>query len=809
MQKVSKWELKTGELRWRCRPDRLGFETTEEIPCCQDIIGQDRALAAITLGLEIASPGYNIFVSGLTGTGKSTTIKSLLESMRREAKNLTDICYVYNFRTPDMPSCIKLPAGQGKRLKRVVADIQKTLRKHVPKEFESDRYSRRQKKIIEELQTRRTKLATELEKTIEEKGFRLLEVQYGPFTRPVVMPVIEQQPVEMEKLPGLVDAKKLDEKDYERIKKDHEFLVDRMEAFLKIAREIDRELADKMAWLEKEVVSPIIDTCIREAKEKFSEKKVHAHLEELRDFCLGNIDEFKDSAGTDKEKEEEEKKDRIEFHVNVVVDNSRTKHIPIIIETAPSYGNLFGSIDRVHEGRGEYRTDFTLIRAGSILRANGGFLVLSLTDIIEEPAVWPALKRALKNKKVAIQSIDTLLFMSSSGIKPEPIDIDVKVVLIGDAYSYQILYTYDEDFRKIFKIKADFDTEMPNVPDNIVKYAQFVKSVVDKEDLLAFHKTAVAAIIEEGVRIAGRQDKLTTRFSDVADVIREADYWARKAKAKVVQGKHVEKAIAEKIRRVNLIEEKIREMLENGTILIDTKGKMIGQVNGLSVYDVGDYAFGKPSRITVETGLGRAGLINIEREADMSGKTHNKGVLIIEGYLRRKYAQDKPLTMSSSICFEQSYSGVDGDSASSTEIYAILSSLAELPLRQDLAVTGSVNQKGEIQPIGGVNEKIEGFFDICRIKGLTGKQGVIIPKLNKPDLMLKHEVIEAIKRKKFHIYAIDSIDEGIEILSGVAAGKRLRDGRFERDTVNDYVDQKLCHFAEQIKVYLDGGDERD
>jgi lon-related putative ATP-dependent protease len=809
MRKVSKWELKTGELRWRCRPDDLGFETTDEIPCCKDIIGQDRALAAITLGLEISSPGYNIFVSGLTGTGKSTTIKSLLESMRREAKNLKDICYVYNFRAPDMPSCVMLPAGQGKRFKRVVADIQRTLRKHVPKEFEGDRYSRRQKKIIEDLQTRRTKLAAELEKTIEEKGFRLLEVQYGPFTRPVVMPVIEQQPVEMEKLPALVEAKKLDEKEYERIKKDHEFLVEKMEAFLKVAREIDRDLAEKMAWLEKEVVSPIIDTCIREAKEKFSEKKVHAHLEELRDFCLGNIDEFKDSAGTDKEKEEEEKKDLIEFHVNVVVDNSRTKHVPIIIETAPSYGNLFGSIDRVHEGRGEYRTDLTMIRAGSLLRANGGFLVLSLTDIIEEPAVWPALKRALKNKKVAIQSIDMLLFMSSSGIKPEQIDIDVKVVLIGDAYSYQILYTYDEDFRKIFKIKADFDTEMPNVPDNIVKYAQFVKSVADKENLLDFHKTAVAAIIEEGVRIAGRQDKLTTRFSDVADVIREADYWARKAKAKVVQGKHVEKAIGEKIRRVNLIEEKIREMLENGTILIDIKGEKIGQVNGLSVYDIGDHSFGKPSRITVETGLGRAGLINIEREADMSGKTHNKGVLIIEGYLRRKYAQDKPLTMSSSICFEQSYGGVDGDSASSTEIYAILSSLAELPLRQDLAVTGSVNQKGEIQPIGGVNEKIEGFFDICRIKGLTGKQGVIIPKLNKPDLMLKKEVIEAIKRKKFHIYAIGTIDEGIEILSGVAAGKTLRDGRFERDTVNDYVDQKLYHFAEQIKVYLDGGDERD
>lgn len=809
MPSVSKLELKPDELRWRCDPNDLGFETTDEIPCCRDIIGQDRALAAITLGLEIPSPGYNIYVSGLTGTGKSTTIKSLLESMKREAKNLTDICYVHNFRAPDMPACIVLPAGQGKRLKKTIGDIQRMLRKHIPKVFESDAYSRRQKRILEELQNKRAKLATQLEKTIEDKGFRLLEVQYGPFTRPVVMPVIEEQPVEMEKLAALVEAKKIDEKEYERIKKDHDFLVDRMEGFLKVAREIDRELADKMAWIEKEFVSPIVDTCIREAKEKFGEKKVHAHLEELRDFCLNNIEEFKDSSGKQEEKTEE-KDDLLEFEVNVVVDNSRTKQVPIIIETSPNYANLFGSIDRVHEGRAEFRTDFMKIRAGSLLRANGGYLVLSLTDIIEEPAVWPALKRALKNKKVMIQSVDTLFFLSTSGLKPEPIDIDVKVVLIGDAYSYQILYTYDEDFRKIFKIKADFDTVMPKIPENIVKYAQFVKSVVDKENLLPFHKSAVGAITEEGVRLAGHQDKLSTRFSDVADVIREAEYWARKAKAKVVEAKHVEKAIEQKIQRVNLIEEKIRELLADGTILIDIEGAAIGQVNGLSVYDIGDHTFGKPSRITVETGLGRSGIINIEREADLSGKTHNKGVLIIEGFLRRRYAQDKPLTMSTSICFEQSYSGVDGDSASSTEIYAILSSLAELPLRQDLAVTGSVNQKGEIQPIGGVNEKIEGFFDICKIKGLNGKQGVIIPRLNKKDLMLKKQVIDAIKKRKFHIYAIDTIDEGIELLSGVKAGKRMRDGQFERESVNDLVDLKLAHFAEQIRSYLDsGGDERD
>jgi lon-related putative ATP-dependent protease len=808
MLSVSKLELSYKDLRWRCDPNELGFETTDEIPCCYDIIGQDRALAAIRLGLEIQSPGYNIYVSGLTGTGKSTTIKSLLETMRQDAKNLTDICYVHNFRAADMPVCIVLPAGQGKRLKKAYSDIQRTLRKHIPKLFESDTYSRRQKLIIDELQQRRAKLAGELEKTIEEKGFRLLEVQYGPFTRPVVMPVIEGEPVEMEKLPSLLEAKKIDEAEFKRIRRDHDFLVESMEGYLKVAREIDRDLADKVAWLEKEFVSPMIDTCIKEAKEKFGEKKVHAHLEDLRDFCLSNIEEFKDSSSEQKEKAEEKER-LVEFEVNVIVDNSRTRQTPVIIETTPSYGNLFGSVDRVHEGRGEFRTDFTKIRAGSLLRANGGYLVLSLTDIIEEPAVWPALKRALKNKKVTIQSIDTLFFLSATGIKPEPIDIDLKVVLIGDVYSYQILYLYDEDFRKIFKVKADFDTVMNKVRDNLAKYAQFVKTVVEKESLLPFHKTAVAAVTEEGVRIAGRQDKLTTRFSDIADIIREAEYWARKAKAKVVESKHVEKAIDEKTRRVNLAEEKIRELLADGTILMDIDGRVVGQVNGLSVYDIGDYAFGKPSRITAETGLGRSGLINIEREADMSGKTHNKGVLIIEGFLRRRFAQDKPLTMSSSICFEQSYIGVDGDSASSTEIYALLSSLAEVPLRQDLAVTGSVNQKGEIQPIGGVNEKIEGFFDICRIKGLTGKQGVIIPKLNKKDLMLKQGVIDAIKKKKFHIYAIETIDQGLELLSGVKAGRKRSSGRFEKDSVNDMVDRKLEHYADQIKTYYDAGDERD
>ncbi len=807
MTRISRFRIKPNELRWTCNPNSLGFRTTDEIPCCQDIIGQERALDAIRLGLEIESPGYNIFVSGLTGTGKTTTLKSLLQSMQHGKNKLQDICYVHNFRASDMPVCVKLPAGEGGKFKRYVADMLRTLKKHIPRVIEGEAYGKRQKQILEELQGKRSALAKELEKKIADRNFRLLEVQYGPYTRPVVLPVIGDEPVEMDKLAALLEEKAITEADVERIKKDHDFLGGEMEAFMKIARDLDRQLADKISWLEKENVSPIINTCVEELKERFEMGKVHHYLDELREYCIDNIDVFKETVGEQKERDEPAES-FVEFEVNLLVDNSRAKEAPVIIETSPAYGNLFGSIDRVHEGRGEYRSDQTMIRAGSLVRANGGYLVLSLTDVIEEPAVWPALKRALKNQKVAIQSFDSVLFLSSSGIKPEPIEIDVKVALVGDAYSYNILYNYDEDFKKIFKVKAEFDTEMPNEGENLGKYSLFVKSIIDKEEMRAFHKTAVAAIAEEGSRIAGRQDKLTTKFSDVADIVREANYWAGKDNARIVKAKHVAKAIDERVKRVNLVEEKISEMLNDGTILIDIDGAKIGQVNGLSVYDVGDYSFGKPSRITVETAMGRAGLINIEREADLSGKTHNKGVLIIEGFFRRKFAQERPLTMSSSICFEQSYSGIDGDSASSTEIYGLLSSLGEIPLRQDIAVTGSVNQKGEIQPIGGVNDKIEGFFDICKHKGLTGSQGVMIPKLNENDLMLKNEVIQAVKSRKFHIYSIETIDEGIEVLAGMKSGKRLENGEFEKKSVNYLVDKKLTKFAEHIREF-EAGDEKE
>jgi ATP-dependent Lon protease len=799
-------EVNVGDLRWRCNPDRLGYETTDEVPCCTDIIGQDRAVEAIRLGLEIDSPGYNIYVSGLTGTGKSTTIKQLLQSIQHGKKELSDLCYVYNFRSPEMPLWLSLPAGKGLAFKRDMADALRTLQEHVPKVLENEVYLKRQKDIVEKLKEKRATLASDLETLLAEKGFRFLEVQYGPFTRPVIVPVVDDKPVEMATLAAEAESGKLDRKEFEKIKKDHESLTSKMEEFLKTTRAIDRELAQKISGLEIEFVGPIVDTCVKELIDGFPHYGVSTFLDGLKEYAIENREMF--AGGQDKQERGEENKNAdIAFEVNVLVDNSRAEDTPVIIETAPTYSNLFGTIERVRDRRGEYRTDFTMIRAGSIVRANGGFLVLNLTDVIVEQAVWPALKRALKNHKISIQGLDSLLLAPMSALKPQPIDIDVKVVLIGDAESYHILYEYDEDFRKIFKVKADFDTVMPNTQENIQKYGQFVRNLLDQENLLPFHKSAVAAIAEEGARMAGRQDKVTTKFSDVADVIREANYWAKKNGDAMVTGGHVEKAVRERVHRVNLFEDKVREMLADGTILLDTDGSKVGQINGLSVYDMSDHAFGKPVRITVETSVGRAGIINVEREAELSGKTYNKGSLILEGYLRRQFAQDKPLTMSASVCFEQSYSGVDGDSASSTEVYALLSSLSDLPLRQDVAVTGSVNQKGEVQPIGGVNEKVHGFYDVCRINGLTGRQGVIIPRLNVVDLMLRKDVVKAIEDGKFHIHAIETIEEGIELLTGSKAGRQMSDGSFEPDTVYAKANEKLTKFAEQMREFMDVGDD--
>jgi lon-related putative ATP-dependent protease len=495
------------------------------------------------------------------------------------------------------------------------------------------------------------------------------------------------------------------------------------------------------------------------------------------------------------------------YKVNLLVDNRQIKSPPVITEEYPTHSNIFGSIERVVDRSGLWRTDFSKINAGSLLKANGGFLVINLKDAIIEPGVWQSLKRALKSKKLEIHSFDPIYAVATGGLKPEPIALDVKVVLIADAYLYSSLLSADEDLKKVFKVRADFDTVMEKNEQNIVQFARFIKMATDEEGLRPLDRTAVAAVVEQAVRMAGRQEKISTSFPAVTDLIREADFWAAQADESIIRESHIDKAIESKIFRSNLMEKRLQEMIHRGTVMIDTEGAVVGQVNGLAVYMMGDYAFGKPSRITASTSMGRVGLINIEREAKMSGKTHDKGVLILSGYLRKKFAQDKPLTISASIAFEQSYSGVDGDSASSTEIYAILSSLSKVPIRQDIAVTGSVNQKGEVQAIGGVNQKIEGFFDCCQHKGLTGSQGVMIPASNVNDLMLRKDVVAAVQAGQFKLYAVEHIDQGIEVLTGERAGELAPDGTYPEGSLFFMVDQALRELAEGLKNF--GNNDED
>ena len=804
-------EVPVEKLRWRCDPVSLKLNSTDDVEACEGIIGQDRAIRAIGLGLEIKSVGYNIFVTGLVGTGRTTTIKHLLEKLEKVEKTPDDKCYVNNFKNPDMPKVISLPAGKGVAFKKDMEGLVTALSRGIPEIFESEVYQRRKKEQLNAYQLSQKKMISDFEKKVAKEGFALVQVQLGPFIKPDLEPLIENKPMAIGKLEVLTDEGKFPEENLNSLRERYSQLSEEMEKVFRETRVKAKELEQALNELDKEVISPMVKEHIQEIKTKYEgNKKIDEYLNEAQEDILAEYRKFRD-------KKEEPSESAIpglpslkpeepfrEYEVNVIVDNSEVKGAPIIIETSPTYRNLFGTIERSFDRTGAGRTDFTKIKVGSFLRANGGYLVLNAIDALVEPGVWQALKRTMRNGIVEIQTYDPFYFFSASALKPEAIESEVKVVMIGDPYIYQTLYQLDDDFRKVFKVKADFDLVMPKKDDTIWEYATFIRKVCKDERLKPFDKSAIAAVVEFGVRLAGRQTKLSTRFNVIADLIREANYWACTEKAKRVSGKHIEKANEEWKKRVNLPEDKIQEMIDEGTIMVDTEGSVLGQVNGLSIYDLGQYMFGKPTRITARTSIGRSGVINIEREAELSGRTHNKGVLILSGFLQGRYAQDKPLVVNASICFEQSYSGVDGDSASSTEIYGILSSLSALPIRQDVAVTGSVNQKGEIQPIGGVNQKIEGFFDVCKSKGMTGTQGVIIPHQNVEDLMLRQDVVEAVREGKFRIYSIKTIDQGIEILTGVRAGKRKEDGTFEEGSVNYLVDKKLREFAQKWREYSIG-----
>lgn len=802
LKKISNFkEVPVEKLRWQCKPDFLGFETTDDIRLTTDIIGQRRAVNALRLGLDIDSFGYNIFITGLVGTGRKTAIKQLIKEPERAKRIPDDKLYVNNFKKPDIPILLRLPAGKGRKFKQDMDELIDYLKRTIPAVFESEEYEKRKKRVVEDFKSKQNELVKEFEKEAAEKGFTIIQLQIGVVAKPGIVPVIDGKPVTFEQLNMLVEQGKLSREKLESLEKSHSELTSKMEMVFKEMRNLEKAVREKVKELDHEVIKPLVEHRIVEILSKYENHKLRSYLESVQDHILENLDKFREKPEKGKILSPIKPDPFLEYRVNLLVDNYGAKRAPVIFETSPTYRNLFGTVERVVDVTGHWRTDFTKIKAGSFLQADGGYLILEAMDTLIEPRVWLGLKRTLRNRKVEIQSYDPFYLLAGSALKPEPIECDVKVIMVGDAFLYHLLYEHDEDFKKIFKVRADFDSVMGVNKKAIMWYCNFIKKIVSQEKLKTFRKGAIGRVVEYGMRLAGTKKKLSTQFNTVADLLREASYWAEKERAKRVEERHVQKALEEKIDRSRQIEEKIQELIKDGTIMIDTRGKVIGQVNGLSVLDTGEYSFGKPSRITAKASVGSSGIIDIEREAELSGRIHSKGILILAGYLRGKYAQDKPLAMSASICFEQSYTGVEGDSASSAEVYALLSALSGLPLRQDIAVTGSVNQKGEIQPIGGVNQKVEGFFDVCRLKGLTGNEGVIIPYKNVNDLMLKKEVVEAVKKGKFHIYAIRTIEEGIEILTGIKAGKRTKNGGYEPGTVNYLVDSKLREFARKWQSY--------
>jgi ATP-dependent Lon protease len=790
-------ELTAEELRFRAALD-LSLSTTSEVVPQEDFAGQERARAALELGLGVAGAGYNIFVSGLAGAEKLQALQQWVARRVAAAPTPGDWVYVHNFKRPDSPRAIYLSAGDGNKLKQKMHHLVKTLKEELPKAFRQEAFDREKEQLREKYNRRAQELNAAFEKLAREKGFLL---QAAPSGHIFFVPIINGKPLESPE-----EFSRLSAEEQEAIGRRQQELAVEMERLGRRQHEVMREMESDIRLVERRFCESLLSPLIAEIESEIQSPEVGDYLAEVKEHILDNLDEFKGGeralpfapfgAAPPRDRDP-----FLEYEVNVIVDNAETKGAPVLVETSPTYLNLFGTIERVVDRFGHIVTNFTRIRSGSLARAHGGYLIFSLDDAVTEPAVWKVLKRTLKSGRIELETYEPFALFSTSGLKPEPVRIDAKVIVLGSPLLFYLLHSWDEEFREIFKVHADFRRVMELEPNHLQTYAQWVAKVCREEKLPHFDRSALERIVEFGARQAGEREKILASFGEVADLVREAAFWGRRENGQTVSARHVEKALEDRVFRSNRIEEEIRELIAKGTILIDIDGKKVGQVNGLSVLELGGYAFGRPSRVTASVAMGQAGIVNIERESRLSGSIHDKGMLILAGYLRNRYGQDKPLTISASICFEQSYSGVEGDSASSTELYALLSRLSNLPLRQDIAVTGSVNQWGEVQAIGGVNEKIEGFFDVCRVKGLTGKQGVMIPEANLRNLILRPDVIEAVSEGKFHIYPIRTIDEGIELLTGIKAGTPGEDG-----TVNDLVSRRLAELASGLKAFAASGD---
>ncbi|GMT46950.1 MAG: ATP-dependent protease [bacterium] len=789
--------LTVDELYMRCDTKLFSFRTTDELPPFEGTIGQDRALSAIDFGLSLESKGFNIYVLGESGTGKTSTIKTLL-SKKAEGESIPpDWCYVYNFKEPDSPLVISLEPGRGVEFRKDMAELINTLKVEIPGVFESKEYDKQRGRIFEEFQKRQKELFSSLEEEAEAKGFTIKRT-VGAF---LIVPVKKNgEPLTEEEFHSL------DKTTRKKIEEIGKLLQEKLDDLVRTLREGEKLVRELLRRLEREAAISVLGHLIDDLKEKYKgNEKIIVYLDAVKEDILDNLEDFKSSseeaapAPLPFMKMPKQEPNFTKYSVNAIVNNGAREGAPCVFESNPTYYNLFGRIEHKFQ-YGVAVTDFSMIKAGSLHKANGGYLVINALDLLRNLFSYDAMKRAIRNRELKIEDIwEQYRLITTAMLKPEAVPLDVKVVLIGNPYIYYLLYNLDEEYRELFKVKADFDNRMDRTGENILKYATFVATKSKEESLLSFDPSGVARIVEYGSRLAEHQEKLSSKFSDISDLVREAHYWAKKDGAEVVAGVHVEKALNEKIYRHNRIEDRLRELMAEGTLIVETSGERVGQINGLAVMSLGDYSFGKPSRITTTVYTGKAGVINIERETKLSGKIHEKAILILSNYLGRMYAVKKPISLSASITFEQLYGMIEGDSATCAELYSLLSAISGVPIKQNIAITGSMDQNGNIQPIGGVNEKIEGFFELCRLRGLDRTYGVIIPEKNVRNLMLRRGVLDAVKDGSFHIYPIERVEEGIEILMGMPAGELKPDGTYPEATLNYLVQERLTEIREALK----------
>lgn len=786
-------ELSPEHLRRVCPPERFRFQSTAELPHVDEIIGQPRGTRAIEFGIGIKSPGFHIFIMGPTGTGRETAVARFLRQRAVHEPTPPDWVYVYNFAEPRRPRALSLPPGLGSRFRDDMRTLVEDLQRELPRAFEAESYTHAAEAIQRKLEDENNALFASLQAQAAARHFTFVQTPSGPAPAPMLEGGQVMPPEVYEGLPD--EARK-------QLEETRRELQDALEDALRLAHQRQKAAQRQLRDLQRQVAARVADREIADFREAYAAiTGVLSYLDEVRADILDHVDIFLPREGEQPAEgppaRPGEPPGMRRYAVNLLVDNSKTEGAPVVIATNPTYSYLVGRIE--HEVRfGALVTDFTLVKGGDLHRANGGYLVIHAPNLLNDPFAWYALKRALQNRCIAIEEVGARApVIPTLVLEPEPIPLDIKVILLGSPQLYALLYEGDEEFRETFSVRADFDVEMERTPENEQQLALFIAARCQQEGLLHFDPTGVAKVVEFASRLAGDQHKLSTRFGDIADLLHEASYWAQQNGHTQVTAEDVNRALEEQVYRSNMLEERERALVRDGILFIDTEGQVVGQVNGLAaVLQVGNYAFGQPQRITARTFMGRLGIVNIEREVALAGPIHNKGVMILTGYLGGQYAQDQPLTLSAQITFEQSYGGIEGDSASSAELYALISSLSGIPLRQDIAVTGSVNQRGEVQPIGAVTEKIEGFYAVCKARGLTGSQGVIIPAVNVRHLMLREEVVQAVAEGKFHVWPVRTIDEGLELLTGVPAGECGPDGNYPEGTVHHAVQKCLREWAE-------------